>query len=55
MSRPVDQSSLMFNDSLNQSAFLPQVEQSAIHKVLPPELSNNNQPIFRFENYTFYL
>lgn len=24
-------------------------------KVLPPELGNINQPVFRFENYTFCI
>lgn len=46
MSRPVDQTSIM-NDSVNQSLLLPQ-ETSVLQKVLPPELSSNNQSNFRF-------
>ena len=53
MSRPVDESSLMFNNTLNNS--LLHAEEQSMIKILPDELSNSNQPVFRFENYTFNL
>lgn len=48
MSRPVDESSLMFNESFNNSMIRPAEDRSFERRVLPPELVNNNQPVFRF-------
>lgn len=55
MSRPVDESSLMFNESFNNSMIRPAEDKSFERRVLPPELVNNNQPVFRFQNYSFCL
>jgi len=57
MSRPIDETSMMFNDTINSSNLniTRNVIDTSMMKVLPPELGNANQPAFKFEDYTFCL
>ena len=57
VSRPIDESTMMLNDSLNKTNLniSKNIIDTSMMQVLPPELGNVNQPIFRFEDYNFCI
>lgn len=56
MSRPVDETTLMLNQSLNNSLLSLSEEKANVSNILPAELTSNiNQHVFKFHNYTFNI
>ena len=56
LSRPIDETSMLFNDTVNNEIGKENENEKSMVKVLPPELLNTSTvPIFKFEQYDFCL